>query len=68
MALPPAKNPDIALLFRLRRYFIPFLFPAAALLVLALFSGKSDLGRDFGRAAPTRSLSPYRSEPIGRAN
>ncbi len=43
MALPPAKNPDIALLFRLRRYFIPFLFPAAALLVLALFQANLTL-------------------------
>ncbi|HEY4783009.1 MAG TPA: hypothetical protein VIH54_14415, partial [Chthoniobacterales bacterium] len=43
MALPQAKNPDIALLFRLRRYFIPFLFPAAALLVLALFQANLTL-------------------------
>jgi len=43
MALPEAKNPDIALLFRLRRYFIPFLFPAAALLVLALFQANLTL-------------------------
>jgi ABC-type multidrug transport system fused ATPase/permease subunit len=43
MALPPAKNPDIALLFRLRRYFIPFLLPAAALLVLALFQANLTL-------------------------
>jgi ABC-type bacteriocin/lantibiotic exporter with double-glycine peptidase domain len=43
MALPPTKNPDIALLFRLRRYFIPFLFPAAALLVLALFQANLTL-------------------------
>jgi ATP-binding cassette, subfamily C, bacterial CydC len=43
MALPKAKNPDIALLFRLRRYFIPFLFPAAALLVLALFQANLTL-------------------------
>jgi ABC-type bacteriocin/lantibiotic exporter with double-glycine peptidase domain len=43
MALSQAKNPDIALLFRLRRYFIPFLFPAAALLVLALFQANLTL-------------------------
>lgn len=43
MALPQAKNPDIALLFRLRRYFIPFLFPAAALLALALFQANLTL-------------------------
>ena len=43
MALPPAKNPDIALVFRLRRYFIPFLLPAAALLVLALFQANLTL-------------------------
>ena len=43
MALPEAKNPDIALLLRLRRYFIPFLFPAAALLALALFQANLTL-------------------------
>jgi ABC-type bacteriocin/lantibiotic exporter with double-glycine peptidase domain len=36
MALPQLKNADIALLFRLRRHFVPFLLPAAALLILAL--------------------------------
>jgi ATP-binding cassette, subfamily B, bacterial len=36
MALPQVKHPDIALLFRLRQYFIPFLLPAAALVILAL--------------------------------
>src|SRR3981081_1406589 len=43
MALPQAKNPDIALLFRLRLYFLPLLFPAAALLVLAIFDDKRPL-------------------------
>src|SRR3981081_1071096 len=43
MALPQAKNPDIALLFRLRLYFLPLLFPAAALLVLALFQANLTL-------------------------
>jgi ABC-type bacteriocin/lantibiotic exporter with double-glycine peptidase domain len=38
-----AKNPDIAPLFRLRRYFIPFLLPAAGLLVLALFQANLTL-------------------------
>jgi ABC-type multidrug transport system fused ATPase/permease subunit len=43
MAFPQAKDPDIALLFRLRRYFIPFLLPAAALLVLALLQANLTL-------------------------
>jgi ATP-binding cassette, subfamily B, bacterial MsbA len=43
MALSQAENPDIALLLRLRRYFIPFLFPAAALLALALFQANLTL-------------------------
>ena len=34
---PTSCHPDIPLLLRLHRYFVPFLLPAAALLVLALF-------------------------------
>ena len=43
MALPQVKHPDIALLFRLRQYFIPFLLPAAALVILALFQANLTL-------------------------
>ena len=43
MALLQVLNPDIASLFRLRRYFIPFLLPAATLLVLALFQANLTL-------------------------
>ncbi|HEX3445621.1 MAG TPA: hypothetical protein VHS80_12980, partial [Chthoniobacterales bacterium] len=43
MAVFQPKNPDIALLFRLRRYFITFLLPAAALLVLALLQANLTL-------------------------
>ena len=43
MALLQVLNPDIALLFRLRRYFTPFLLPAATLLVLALFQANLTL-------------------------
>jgi ABC-type bacteriocin/lantibiotic exporter with double-glycine peptidase domain len=64
MALPQVENPDIALLFRLRRYFIPFLFPAAALLALALFQANLTLAATsagqrlldhFLHVAPTQS-------------
>ena len=43
MASPQSVNPDIALLLRLRRFFIPFLFPAAMLLVLALLQANLTL-------------------------
>jgi ABC-type bacteriocin/lantibiotic exporter with double-glycine peptidase domain len=43
MALPQVKHPDVALLFRLRQYFIPFLLPAAALVILALFQANLTL-------------------------
>src|SRR5260221_7179244 len=43
MALPQVKHPDIALLFRLRQYFIPFLLPAAALVIRALFQANLTL-------------------------
>jgi ABC-type multidrug transport system fused ATPase/permease subunit len=70
MALPQAENPDIALLFRLRRYFIPFLFPAAALLALALFQANLTLDATsagqrlldhFLHVAPTQS-GDFRSD------
>jgi ABC-type multidrug transport system fused ATPase/permease subunit len=72
MALPPAENPDIALLFRLRRYFIPFLFPAAALLALALFQANLTLAATsagqrlldhFLHVAPTQS-GDFRSDEL----
>jgi ABC-type multidrug transport system fused ATPase/permease subunit len=43
MASTQVKNPDIALLLRLRRYFVPFLVPGAGLLVLALFQANLTL-------------------------
>jgi ABC-type multidrug transport system fused ATPase/permease subunit len=43
MAYTQVKNPDIALLLRLRRYFVPFLLPGAGLLVLALFQANLTL-------------------------
>src|SRR5260370_40261044 len=43
MALPQVKHPDIALLFRLRQYFIPFLLPAAVLVILAIFQANLTL-------------------------
>jgi ABC-type multidrug transport system fused ATPase/permease subunit len=56
MALPVAKNSDIAPLIRLRRYFAPFLFPAAALLVLALFQANLTLA---ATAAGQRLLNHF---------
>ena len=64
MALPQVKHPDIALLFRLRQYFIPFLLPAAALVILALFQANLTLAATsagqrlldhFLQIAPTQS-------------
>jgi ABC-type multidrug transport system fused ATPase/permease subunit len=45
MALPEPKNPqsDIALLLRFRRYFVPYLLPAGALIVLALIQANLTL-------------------------
>src|SRR5580700_9994185 len=43
MALPQVKHPDVALLFRLRQYFIPFLLPATAIVILALFQANLTL-------------------------
>jgi ABC-type bacteriocin/lantibiotic exporter with double-glycine peptidase domain len=43
MALFPAQNRDVALLFRLRQFFVPFLLPATALLVLALLQANLTL-------------------------
>jgi ABC-type bacteriocin/lantibiotic exporter with double-glycine peptidase domain len=71
MALPQVKHPDIALLFSLRQYFIPFLLPAAALVILALFQANLTLAATsagqrlldhFLHIAPTRS-----GEQIGGA-
>jgi len=71
MALPQVKHPDIALLFRLRQYFIPFLLPAAALVILALFQANLTLAATsagqrlldhFLHIAPTQS-----GEQIGGA-
>jgi ABC-type multidrug transport system fused ATPase/permease subunit len=71
MALPQVKHPDIALLFRLRQYFIPFLLPAAVLVILAIFQANLTLaatsaGRrlldHFLHIAPTQS-----GEQIGGA-
>ena len=71
MALPQVKHPDIALLFRLRQYFIPFLLPAAALVILALFQANLTLAATsagqrlldhFLHIAPTQS-----GEKIGGA-
>jgi ABC-type bacteriocin/lantibiotic exporter with double-glycine peptidase domain len=71
MALPQIKHPDIALLFRLRQYFIPFLLPAAALVILALFQANLTLAATsagqrlldhFLHIAPTQS-----GEQIGGA-
>src|SRR5258708_10409824 len=45
MALPQVKHPDIALLFRLRQYFIPFLLPAAVLVILATFQANLALAQ-----------------------
>ena len=71
MALPQVKHPDIALLFRLRQYFIPFLLPAAALVILAIFQANLTLAATsagqrlldhFLHIAPTQS-----GEQIGGA-
>ena len=71
MALPQVKHLDIALLFRLRQYFIPFLLPAAALVILALFQANLTLAATsagqrlldhFLHIAPTQS-----GEQIGGA-
>ncbi len=71
MALPQVKHPDIALLFRLRQYFIPFLLPAAVLVILATFQANLTLAATsagprlldhFLHIAPTQS-----GEQIGGA-
>jgi ABC-type bacteriocin/lantibiotic exporter with double-glycine peptidase domain len=71
MAFPQVKHPDIVLLFRLRQYFIPFLLPAAALVILALFQANLTLAATsagqhlldhFLHIAPTQS-----GEQIGGA-
>jgi ABC-type multidrug transport system fused ATPase/permease subunit len=64
MALPKANTPDIALLLRLRRFFIPFLVPAAALLVLALLQANLTLA---ATAAGQRLLDHFLHLPLIRS-
>jgi ABC-type multidrug transport system fused ATPase/permease subunit len=64
MALPKANTPNIALLLRLRRFFIPFLVPAAALLVLALLQANLTLA---ATAAGQRLLDHFLHLPLIRS-
>jgi ABC-type multidrug transport system fused ATPase/permease subunit len=64
MALPKANNPDIALLLRLRRFFISFLVPAAALLVLALLQANLTLA---ATSAGQRLLDHFLHLPLIRS-
>src|SRR5260370_17640344 len=80
MALPQVKHPDIALLFRLRQYFIPFLLPAAVLVILAIFQANLTLAAtsagqpplaNFLHIAPTQSggqiWGAFRSDKLSGA-
>jgi ATP-binding cassette, subfamily C, type I secretion system permease/ATPase len=60
MSILQAKNPNVALLFRLRRYFTPFLLPATALLGLALFQANLTLA---ATSAGQRLLDHFRHVP-----